>query len=129
MGGDYSTAYDINHRGQIVRSATTSTGEQHAVLWEEGTIIDLGTLPSEGFIPASIAWGINDRRQVVGVSTAAGGTQHAFLWEDGVMLDLGVLAGGSFSSAIDINKRGDLVGVSNQVEGFRGTNAFFGTIG
>jgi probable HAF family extracellular repeat protein len=43
----------------------TATGEIHAVLWQHGTITDLGTL-SEGDV--SKASGINNRGQVVGAS-------------------------------------------------------------
>lgn len=123
LGGDYSTATDINDHGQIAGSSATATGEQHAVLWEDGTMIDLGTLPSEGFAAASIAWAVNNRRQVVGVSTVTDGTQHAFLWEDGTMTDLGLLPGASFSSAIDINRHGRIVGVSDREGGAGPTSA------
>jgi uncharacterized membrane protein len=34
LGGGYSTAEDINKRGQVVGSSETASGDRHAVLWE-----------------------------------------------------------------------------------------------
>jgi probable HAF family extracellular repeat protein len=44
LGGSTSHANGINERGQIVGNSETTTGERHPFLWEEGTMIDLGTL-------------------------------------------------------------------------------------
>ena len=77
LGGDYSRAYGINARGQVVGSSDTASGEDHAFLWEKGTMTDLGTLGGDH----SDANGINARGQVVGYSHTASGEEHAFLWE------------------------------------------------
>jgi probable HAF family extracellular repeat protein len=42
--GGFSEALNVNKRGQIVGSGTTATGEEHAILWNNGEVIDLGTL-------------------------------------------------------------------------------------
>ncbi len=67
--------------------------EAIAVLWKEGKVINLGTLPEGGY--ESFANAVNDRDQVVGLvlntvpdpySMLGLGTQtRAFLWENGVM--------------------------------------------
>jgi probable HAF family extracellular repeat protein len=85
---------------------------QHAALWENGTVTDLGTL---GGI-FSIAKGINDHGRIVGSSTLASGEEHAFLLRDGTMTDLGTL-GGTYSLANQINNHGQAVGLSRIASG------------
>jgi probable HAF family extracellular repeat protein len=105
-GGDSAEALNVNKRGQIVGFGRTATGESHAILWNNGEAIDLGTLGGS----SSTAWGINDRGQIVGgAETATAGEFHAFLWQDGQMIDLGGAAG-IFNVARAINKRSEVVG-------------------
>jgi probable HAF family extracellular repeat protein len=98
----------------------------HAVLWRDGQITDLGTLPG-GY--ESFAWGVNNLGQVVGDATNAtvdrysyyyaqilgisNGTQtRAFLWDkQSGMQDLGTL-GGPDAWAAFINANGDVAGIS-----------------
>jgi probable HAF family extracellular repeat protein len=101
--GDNSTANAINESGHVV-----GRSNNHAFLWRDGRIIDLGDLGS-GF---SEATDVNNRDEVVGFSGVAGGAVHAFLWRRGIMTDLGVLPGGDNSYARAINDRGDIVGSS-----------------
>src|SRR5688500_14427299 len=68
-GGGVSEALNVNDRGQIVGWGSTSTGEMHAILWQDGQPIDLGTLGGT----MSRAWSINNRGQVVGESETATG--------------------------------------------------------
>jgi probable HAF family extracellular repeat protein len=88
-----------------------------AVLWKRGELIDLGTLGGNESFPNSV----NNRGQVVGQAANSmpdpfpfpgfGQQARAFLWENGVMHDLGTL-GGPDAFAIDINDRGQILGVS-----------------
>jgi probable HAF family extracellular repeat protein len=98
-GTQFANATSINDSGQIV-----GTSANHAFLWENGVMTDLGTLGGN----LSAANAINDRGQIVGESTTSSGEKHAFLWEHGVMKDLGTP--GETSSAHGINRRGEIVG-------------------
>ena len=72
-GGESPTA--INNRGQIAGSSNPIEGPGHAVLWDNGTIIDLGT-ETGGCHP----YDINASGQVVGGCITDFGPR-AFLWE------------------------------------------------
>ncbi|HVO81049.1 MAG TPA: hypothetical protein VMT28_09970 [Terriglobales bacterium] len=97
--------------------------ELRAVLWQNGGITDLGTLPSGGY--ESFATAVNSRGRVVGAalntvpddfSMLGPGfltTQtRAFLWQNGTMQDLGTLGTGTDAMAQFINERGQVVGWS-----------------
>ena len=82
----------------------------HAVLWQNNSVTDLGSLGGAG---NNIAYAINNRGQIVGASDLPGdNTGHAFLWQKGVMTDLGTLAGDFSSAAFGINDNGQVVGLS-----------------
>jgi len=98
-GSPFANVTDINNFGQVV-----GTSSNHAFLWENGAMTDLGTLGGS----LSVANAINGKGQVVGESTTASGEKHAFLWDHGVMKDLGIP--GETSSAHGINSHGDIVG-------------------
>lgn len=97
--------------------------ELRAVLWHNGTITDLGTLPEGGFESGANA--VNSRGQVVGFamntipdSSSMQGpgffpTQtRAFLWQNGAMQDLGTLGTGTDAQALFINEKGQVAGWS-----------------
>ncbi|MBD0328221.1 MAG: DUF3466 family protein, partial [Pyrinomonadaceae bacterium] len=98
---------DINEAGQIVGKFNTTKEKFNPFLWQNGEMIDLGTLGFNGG-----ALGINNQGQVVGYSGLALHVTHAFQWENGNMIDLGTLAGHNGSSAYDINDSGQAVGYS-----------------
>ncbi len=121
----------INDNGQAVGMSGTCANTQlpplaagaHAVLWENGTAIDLGNLGGTSN-PALLgvgnaAFSINNQSQVVGTSALPGNTtHHAFLWnwETG-MQDLGTLPGDINSAGLGINNRGEVVGPSSDASG------------
>src|SRR5207244_13469366 len=93
--------------------------EARAVLWQDGKILDLGTLPGGHESAADV---VNDRGQVAGPASNAlpdpyscafvicWGTQtRAFLWQNGMMQDLGTL-GGPDSLPFFMNNRGQIAG-------------------
>ena len=111
---DFSHAYGINNRGQIVGVSTTSTGV-HAVLWENGTVTDLGALPGHNY---SQAFGINERGQIMGLSgmwtdDCNAGECTAVLWENGTIMALGIPMT-AWGLPSGINNRGQIVFASNQ---------------
>jgi probable HAF family extracellular repeat protein len=120
-GDTVSAATALNDDGQVVGisgicdRAVGRFSAIHAVLWQNGKPIDLGSL---GGIAWNTPMAINEQGDVVGFandSAAAGGhfAAHAFLWTPATgMRDLGTLPGDSTSQALGINGRGQIVGES-----------------
>jgi probable HAF family extracellular repeat protein len=111
LSGDTDAhAFAINERGQVVGvSATCKNATFHAVLWQDGRAIPLGTLGGSW----SQAVDINEQGQVVGEAALSGdATGHAFLWQRGRMIDLGTFTGDTKSKTVAINNRGEVAGYS-----------------
>ena len=90
----------------------------HALLWENGTPIDLGNLGGHGW---NTPGAINDRGVIAGFANgpndAIGGQLQfrflAFIWtKEHHMQSLGTLPGDAMSEATDINDENQIVGVS-----------------
>ena len=127
-----SAATAINDSGQIVGisgtcdTAVGALSAKHAVLWENGKAIDMGSLGGGAWNTPDA---INDNGVVVGFSDLPGDAHavpnfHAFVWtKDGGMHDLGTLPGDVYSEALGINDRGVIVGASYGA-GFATSRAF-----
>ncbi len=110
---NFSVAQAINSFGTVAGYSTYDYPpvlNERAVLWIDGNIKNLGTLPGSDI---SEATGINDLGEVVGFSVP-----HAFLWSRWRgMQDLGTLPGGGYSQALAINRRGEVAGYSDAADG------------
>jgi probable HAF family extracellular repeat protein len=110
-------ANGVNDAGQVVGLGPIPTGsdypDYHAVLWQDGVMVDLGTLGGTD----SEAFGINDRGQIVGHSSVVGHQiARAFIHDEGRMWSLAerVIKGGegwALQSARAINNRGQITGM------------------
>lgn len=120
LGGTTSVGKAINNSGLIVGESDISGNEEtHAFLYRgtpgvDGEMLDLGTLG--GFYSSATA--INNAGEIAGTSYLANGQTRAFLYKGmpgagGTMINLGALPGDAYSSANDINNRGQIVGESD----------------
>lgn len=114
-------AFTINDEGQVAGSSGTCApinpislqylSPVHALLWQNGTATDLGSL---GGAFNNQPHGMNNLGQVVGESDLAGDqTAHAFLASAGTkMQDLGTVGNDTYSFGFGINDAGQIVGIS-----------------
>ncbi|MDD2337265.1 MAG: hypothetical protein PHD01_11885 [Geobacteraceae bacterium] len=79
LGGGRTEAQAINNNGQIVGTAQTADDSWHAVLWQDGEIIDLNDYLSDASMVLVYAADINEKGQIVGYGHRADGTKFAFL--------------------------------------------------
>jgi probable HAF family extracellular repeat protein len=115
LGGPEAWALFVNERSQIAGWALTNSTTnpitnfptQDPFLWENGKMLDLGTLGGTLGFPNAL----NNRGEVVGQSNLAGDlTFHPFLWTKSVgMQDLGTL-GGDTGTTNWISDAGEVVG-------------------
>ena len=111
-GDTISAAIGINDRQQVVGvSGLCSDPTPRGVLWQDGTVTDLGNL---GGVLNTTPWAINSQGFVVGQSDLTGdNTVHAFTWtKDDGMHDIGTLPGDSASLAFGTNDKGQVTGGS-----------------
>jgi probable HAF family extracellular repeat protein len=123
-GDPDGNAHAINDSGQAAGASgvcaafnpiwLTTLQPLHALLWESGKIVDLGSLGGTGHGDGIMALNLNNHSQVIGSSDLQGDASfHAFLWtRETRMQDLGTIEGDVDSAAIGINDNGQIVGVS-----------------
>jgi len=115
LGGDESSASDVNNLGQVVGFADLPDGTHHAFLYSGGPLQDLGTLGGA----YSSASAINDSGQISGTAWNSDKQNRAFRYSGGPLQDLGTLASGPGNHRLPssqgnaINSLGQVVGTSN----------------
>ena len=100
-----SSANGINAVGQVVGNSNN-----HAFLYENGAMRDLGTLGGA----SSIAKGIDDRGDIVGMAGDAHGTPTPFVYNSVIQ----ALPAPTYSAAIAINDRGQVIGSGEGIYGY-----------
>jgi probable HAF family extracellular repeat protein len=98
--GSFATA--VNERGDVVGQSTVrvpgQSDQTHAFLWQDGTMVDLGTPAGS---TASFAVAINNSGTVAGQDANG----NAYTWKDGTWTSLGVHGGPA-----DIDNSGTVAG-------------------
>lgn len=108
LGGSFSAATGINHRGEIVGYSTTARDERsRAFVYSDGSMRDLGTPPGDSYAAA-----INATGEIVGQRTNDEGRHVAFVLSHGTLRDLDaqVVTGldGNIYEAVAINDAGQI---------------------
>jgi probable HAF family extracellular repeat protein len=120
-GGNFSQPFFVNRYGLVSGSSSLADGSQHATLWLDGLMGDIGAPGLGG--PNSIAFGDDERFQSAGEAETStpdpngedfcGFGTHLtclpFLWQDGKMVQLPTL-GGNNGAANAISNRGKVAG-------------------
>jgi probable HAF family extracellular repeat protein len=123
LGGNNAYAQAINNRGEAVGQSENKTTdpscdhkgqpERRAVLWHVAKSDIHELKPLAGDVDA-LAISINDTGQISGASgNCKDLNTHAIVWNDGEPQDLGNLGSTSNNAGLDINKQGDVAGVSS----------------
>jgi probable HAF family extracellular repeat protein len=119
-GDPVGVVYAINNFGQAVgNSGQCGAGnvgdvQEHAVLWQNGKAVDLGSF---GSTINNNPEDINCRGDVTGFANLPGdATFHAYLWRKGVLTDLGTLPGDIHSVGQAINCQGQIVGRTSDAD-------------
>lgn len=119
-GDSYGCALFINAGGQVVGvggEINASPSPCHPLLWDHGTVTNLGALDGFCAFPSAI----NAAGQVVGftdLNVVSGSQALPFLWDRGTLTALGTL-GGNITVPEAINPAGQIAGWSTLPSGDR----------
>ena len=114
LGGPDTFAVFVNGRGQVSGGSYTNWTPNPATglatidpfLWENGRMIDVGTLGGTFGLP----FAPNNRGQLTGFSNLSGDVaSHPFFWDRATLTDLGTL-GGTTGAGNWLNDAGEVVG-------------------
>jgi probable HAF family extracellular repeat protein len=117
LGGPDGLAVFVNERGQVAGASLTNSTPNpitgfptvHPFLWEDGTMVDLGSLGGTLGFPNAL----NNRGQVIGSMFIPGDlVQDMFLWDEGKLIDLTAKSGGTIVTANAIDDAGEIVGAA-----------------
>jgi probable HAF family extracellular repeat protein len=110
---DFSLVYpaDINDHLTVAGSVQSPQDLRftHAFEWSNNKLEILDSLGGS----YSSAFAVNAVGEVVGSAQTRTGARHAVVWRTKLPQDLGLLAQGDYSSARDINDKGDIAGEAN----------------
>lgn len=110
--GDQLGVVALNDRDQVLLQASGDAGTQ-GYMWDDGEVTELGV---------GAVLDLNDRGQVIASREQADRSYHAVVWHGGRWIDLHPLAATEGNTtAVDINDRGQILGIAPGLEIVRWT--------
>jgi probable HAF family extracellular repeat protein len=103
-GAIFDAPSAINDSGQVVGNSLVAVATVHAMLWDNGTVRDLGTFGGN----YSYANAINDAGAIVGFSETSAGVARATRWNGSTAIDLDP-SSATGGNAVDINNLGQII--------------------
>lgn len=109
--GRDSVAEELNALGQVVGYSLDGSGRRRAVLWQNGTVIDLGTLGGD----SAQANAINDLGKIVGYAKNSDGYDRATAWNPATGGAIEISQLGKECQALDVNNLGNAAGMCSNL--------------